>query len=98
MLNRALAFVLGTLRLVSLGAFTGYLVAGAALWLYQRHLVFEPTREMHAAPGDFSFPVLDTRIPVPTPAAQHCNCTAGGSAPRTPMRASCSISMATTAT
>src|SRR3954468_5288177 len=73
MLNRALTFVLGTLRLVSLGAFTGYLVAGAALWLYQRHLIFEPTREMHAAPGDFSFPVLDTRIPVPT---------AAGSAPQ----------------
>jgi uncharacterized protein len=68
MLNRPLTFFLGTLRLVSLGAFTGYLVAGAALWLYQRHLIFEPAREMRAAPGDFSFPVLDTRIPLPSAA------------------------------
>jgi len=65
MLNRAMSFVLGTLRMLSIGAFTGYLVAGAALWLYQRHLIFEPAREMQAAPRDFSFPVLDTTIALP---------------------------------
>ena len=63
--TRALNRALGTLRVLSIGALTGYLVAGAALWAYQRHLVFEPAREMRATPADFSFPVLDTRFAVP---------------------------------
>ncbi|HEY6822614.1 MAG TPA: alpha/beta fold hydrolase [Burkholderiales bacterium] len=64
-----MSYVLGTLRMLSIGAFTGYLVAGAALWLYQRHLIFEPAREMQAAPRDFSFPVLDTTIALPAAAS-----------------------------
>ncbi len=58
MLKRLLA----TLRLLSAGALAGYLVAGAALWAWQRHLVFEPSRQMRAAAADFPFRVVDTAV------------------------------------
>lgn len=65
MLKQTLTRILVTLRLLSIGALGGYLIAGAALWAYQRHLVFQPAREMHASAGDFPFPVLDTRVALP---------------------------------
>jgi len=39
---------------------TGYFMAAALLWAFQRHLVFEPSRVMHASPADFPYAVEET--------------------------------------
>jgi pimeloyl-ACP methyl ester carboxylesterase len=46
------------------GGLIGYLAIGVAMWGGQSRLIFEPIRELHAAPSDFSFPIVDVTIPL----------------------------------
>jgi pimeloyl-ACP methyl ester carboxylesterase len=41
-----------------------YFSAGAALWASQRHLIFEPVRELAVQPAELGFPVDEVLIPV----------------------------------
>ena len=54
-------------RLLGLGALAGYVAVCAALWVFQRHLIFEPDRVMHSRASDYRFPVEDVVIPIPHP-------------------------------
>jgi pimeloyl-ACP methyl ester carboxylesterase len=49
-------------RLVFFGALIGSAAAGAALWGWQAHLIFEPERALQAAPADFPFAVTEVAI------------------------------------
>ena len=59
-----LSHLLSAAKIACLGAAAGYLAAGAALWGYQRHLIFEPARTMQSSPAEYSFPVVDTELGV----------------------------------
>src|ERR1700730_12623905 len=57
----------GFIRIAGLacaGVLRAYLAAGVLLWTYQSRLIFEPERALHAAPGDFPFPVMEVAIPI----------------------------------
>jgi len=58
------ARLLSAAKIACLGAAAGYLAAGAVLWSYQRHLIFEPARVMQSSPGEYSFPVVETEVSV----------------------------------
>lgn len=47
-----------------LAAFAAYVSAGAVLWAAQKHLIFEPLRDLVVAPAELAFPVADFSIPV----------------------------------
>ena len=47
-----------------IAAFTAYVSAGAVLWAAQKHLIFEPSRNLVVAPAELGFPVADVTIPV----------------------------------
>jgi hypothetical protein len=52
----------GSIRFAGLafaGVLLAYLAAGVLLWAFQSRLIFEPERALHAAPGDFPFPVVE---------------------------------------
>jgi len=50
--------------LAGAGVLLAYLGAGVLLWAFQSRLIFEPERALHAAPGDFPFPVAEVGIPI----------------------------------
>jgi pimeloyl-ACP methyl ester carboxylesterase len=57
----------GSIRFAGLafaGVLLAYLAAGVLLWAFQSRLIFEPERALHAAPGDFPFPVVEVGIPI----------------------------------
>lgn len=55
---------LRVLELATGGALLACLAAALLLWAFQGRLIFEPERALHAAPGDFPFPVKEVAIPV----------------------------------
>jgi pimeloyl-ACP methyl ester carboxylesterase len=57
----------GSIRIAGLagaGVLLACLAAGVLLWAFQSRLIFEPERALHAAPGDFPFPVAEVGIPI----------------------------------
>jgi pimeloyl-ACP methyl ester carboxylesterase len=55
---------LATARTVLWMAAITYVLACASAWFWQRHLIFEPSKAMRAAPSSFKFRVEDIAIPV----------------------------------
>ncbi len=52
------------LRFALLLTALAYVAICAGVWAWQSHLIFRPDRQLHAAPADFNFPVIDVAIPV----------------------------------
>jgi pimeloyl-ACP methyl ester carboxylesterase len=47
-----------------LAALSAYVATGAVLWAAQRHLIFEPQRDLVVKPAELGFPVADVTIAV----------------------------------